>query len=753
MNENNLEFNSSSDLGYGDLLVKLWQRRFWFAGVFTSVLAIGIPLSLAKTPVYQSYMQILAESNYQSKEVNSRNNRYIEQEFTDANIEIDYATQIKVLKSSEILKRVVEKLDIADSETSVAEAIEILRSGISVYQIADEQSASSKTGTSTTKIIQTSYAGSSPTETKEVLEAVREIYLNYNLEQQEKRLRDAITFIEKRIPQARAELVKTENALTGLTKKNNLISPEAEATSIKENIRQINRERKDLEAQERQIAGNYNKMQEQLGISNANSLALSRLSQSPRYQKILNDLQATEREIATKQINMTENNPSLKNALEERKSLKNLLYQEAEKVLGKLPPNFNNDLESLQKQGQLVASDLQIVDALKDAQVKLAGIRQRSSSLAETEVELKQKLVEFPELISQYKSLSQESQVKREALQRLLEAKQELEIELSRGGHNWQVIEPPQYGLQTGPNTKKDLLLSVVVATFLGAVAAFTKDMTDDRINTSKEIKSQTNYPILGTIPGLSTSSSNSALSRLPFASHADEVTPIKKVIESLSFREAVDLIYENLKLSYFNLPSISSTLKLMAVTSAISGEGKSTFTLGLASSIARQKQKVLVVDADLRSPSIHEAFALNNCSGLTNFLAGEIERPLIQRVSLFSENIDVITAGSKTEDPVKLLNSSKFERFIERQKQVYDLILVDTPPVIGVVDAIKIASMCDTSVLVTRLNKSKISQFLETTALLSKLDVLGIIINNSQDISIRVREESKFARLLPQKV
>ena len=751
MNENNLEFDSSSDLGYGDLFAKLWHRRFWFAGVFTGVLAIAVPFALTRSPVYQSYIQILAESNYQGKDGNSRNDsRYLEQEFTDTNIEVDYATQIKVLKSSEILKRVVKKLGIADSQISVAEATEILRSSINVYQITDEESSNKD---SATKIIQATYDGSSPSETKRTLEVIQEVYLDYNLEQQKKRLGDAITFIEQRIPQARKELIDAETTLTELTKENNLVSPEAEAISIKENIRQIKQERKALQAQERQIAGNSAKMQEQLGVSTDSSLALSRLSQSPRYQKVLNDLQVIEQDIATKQTKLTNDHPLLQGAIEERKSLKDLLYQEAERVLGKLPPNFSNDLESLQKQGQLVESDTQIANAIRESQVKLAGMRQRDLSLAQTEVELKQRLIEFPELISQYRSLSQESEIKRQALRRLLEAKQELEIELSRGGHNWQVIEPPQDGFQIAPNTTKDLLLSVVVASFLGAAAAFAKDVTDEKIITTKEIEGKTNYPVLGTIPGLPVpgSSFNSAFYHLPFTSQSSKVTPIKEVIGSLPFREAVDLIYENLKLSYFSSPLMFSTPKLLAVTSAVSGEGKSTFILGLALSIARHRQKVLIVDGDLRCPSLHEPFALDNHSGLTNFLAGEIDRPLVQQVSLLDERIDLITSGSKTEDPVKLLNSSRFEKFIELQKEKYDLILIDTPPVIGMVDAIKIASICDTTLMITRLNKTKISEFLETTAFLSRLDVLGIVVNNSQDANKMYGSNSKY--LLPQKV
>lgn len=746
MNQNSLDFDSSNDLGYGDLFAKLWHRRYWFAGVFTGVLAIAIPLVLAKDPVYQSYMQILAESNYQGKNIR-------EEQLADINIEVDYATQIKVLKSSEILKRVVKKLGLNEDnlETSVEEATQALRGAITVYQVVGEETNSNKS--STTKIIQVNYVGASPTETKRVLEAIEEVYLKYNLEQQEKRLRDALTFIEKQVPYARQELGEAEAALTELTQENNLISPEEEATSIKENIREIDRERKALKAQEREIVASSLQRQEQLQVSPANALDLSRLSQSARYQKILNDLQEIEQDIAAKKVTFTADNPVLQNLLEERKSLKDLLYQEAERTLGELPDSFRNDLDSLQKQGQLVTSDTESANAIGASQVELVGIRQRSQSLAETELELKQRLVEFPGLISQYRNLTQESEIRRQALQKLLEAKQDLEIELSRGGNNWQVIEPAQFGFQIAPNTTKDLLLSIVVASFLGGVAAFARDITDNKIGSIKEIEEKTDYPILGTTPKLSIPASNSTLPSLRFGTRPEreKVSSIKDAIESLPHREAIDLIYENLKISYFDSPLIDSTIKSLSVTSAISGEGKSTFILGLASSIARQRKKVLVIDADLRCPSLHEPFGLNNHSGMTNFFEGEVERPLIQQVSLLGERIDLITSGTNTNDSVKLLNSYRFKDFLERQKETYDFILVDSPPVLGMVDALKIASICDTALIVTRLNKTKVSDFLETSALLSKLNVLGIIVSDNQNAPKMYGANSKY--LLPEKV
>ena len=110
MSQNQWELENDNDLGYGQLFAKLWNRRFLFLGVFSSVLAVGIPLSLIKQPVYQSYMQVLVKSNYQGKEFRGGTNNYLESEFADASIEVDYATQLKVFKSSQLLDKVVNQI-------------------------------------------------------------------------------------------------------------------------------------------------------------------------------------------------------------------------------------------------------------------------------------------------------------------------------------------------------------------------------------------------------------------------------------------------------------------------------------------------------------------------------------------------------------------------------------------------------------------------------------------------------------------
>ena len=737
----NWDSESNNDLGYGQLLHTLWQRRYWFAGVFTGVLAVSIPMSLAKKPIYQSQMQVLPESNYQAKQVRSSgvDSQLLESQFTDNSVEIDYATQLKVLKSSEILKRVIDKLGWEGSEMDKAELVEVLRSSLEVSQIAD---LSRDDKAVQTKIIQTVYYNPSPTESQRVLEAIKEVYLEYNLEQQEKRLKDGLTFIEKQIPKAQRELNKAEAAVTELSKKYSVVDPEQEAIALKQNIQDIAVERATLKAQRSETTGNYQALQQQLGLSPETAVNLSRLSQSSRYQNLLDKLQTIELELATKRTQHQENSPVIQDLTERRQGQKELLKAEARNILGKVPANFETVLESVGTPGQLVSSDTEFINEITKAQANLDGIAEREVALRATEESLRNRLTEFPELISRYKDLTQEAQVRREALHRLREAKQELEIELNRGGFNWQVIEPPQLGIPIGANLKKDLLLSLVVASFLGISTAFVREAIDQRISSLKEAERQTKLPLLGSTPALSLPSGGRFITKVPFFSEETSEPQSSEVIQWQPFREALDVVYENLKLS-----GLTSTLRSLAVTSATAGEGKSTLTLGLALSVARHQQRVLVIDADLRRPSLHKSFGLQNNSGLTDYLAGTIDKPEVEQIFIQGEHIDLITSGSGTEDPVKLLSSSRFQNLIEQYARDYDLILVDTPPTIGMVDAIKISSICDSVLLTMRLNQIKSSELLEAEALLSKLNVLGVVANDVHEY------ESRSPYLLPQSV
>jgi capsular exopolysaccharide synthesis family protein len=275
------------------------------------------------------------------------------------------------------------------------------------------------------------------------------------------------------------------------------------------------------------------------------------------------------------------------------------------------------------------------------------------------------------------------------------------------------------------------------VGLFLGGVAAFAREALDDSVHTSAQLKlTAAMPPLLGVTPKLPQLALGGFAVELPWRSERPLNTPLE-IVQWLPFREASDLIYKNIQLrqNHSRLSNatndVSTSGESIVVTSALAGEGKSTIALALAFSAARLNQKVLLVDGNLRQPSLHEQLNLVNLRGLSNYLTTEVNRqPTIQQISLSGCSFDVLSAGSQNSDPVRLLASSRLATMIKQLEQQYDLVIIDGPSSLGRVDTIQLVSCCSGVVMVGRMDQVTMSQFSEAHYLLSKFNVIGIVAN-----------------------
>ncbi|MCY7407452.1 MAG: CpsD/CapB family tyrosine-protein kinase, partial [Alkalinema sp. CAN_BIN05] len=171
----------------------------------------------------------------------------------------------------------------------------------------------------------------------------------------------------------------------------------------------------------------------------------------------------------------------------------------------------------------------------------------------------------------------------------------------------------------------------------------------------------------------------------------------LQQLVHWQPFRESLDLIYQSLQLL-----NQDGAIKSLVVTSALAGEGKSTFALGLAISAARLHRRVLLIDGDLRSPSLHTMLGLPNEIGLANLLTDNSPIPVIPNNTDESEygNLAVLTAGTGSIDPAKLLSSQRLRRLINNFEKSYDLVIIDAPPTLGMVDATLLSSRCSGALL-----------------------------------------------------
>ncbi|MEL7054597.1 MAG: P-loop NTPase, partial [Cyanobacteria bacterium J06588_5] len=398
-------------------------------------------------------------------------------------------------------------------------------------------------------------------------------------------------------------------------------------------------------------------------------------------------------------------------------------------MLGGTPSQINLSESDLLTEGQLSEIDLSLVADLVRAQVRLQSLAARQTGLDQAIQKLRAELNEFPNLIAEYNRLQPDVETQRQSLERLLALRQELSNELAQGGFSWDIVEAPKPGEKIGPQPKQNILLGAVAGLFVGGALAFCREAIDRVVRTSDELEKQTALPLLGVIPEMPGGKIR-VLPAMPEVGHSPaNVFPMS---QWQPFRDAVDLIYKTIQLT--NAQPLSSLM----ITSALAGEGKTILAVGLALSAARSHQRVLLVDANFRRPSLHKYFGLSNEHGLSTQLrpsVTQIDRIQVSPVplSLPDTQIHVLPAGPVPEDPVRLLSSLQIRRFLKKAEAIYDLVIMDAPAILGLVDGLQLASLCKASIIVSRLDHITQDDLNNAISMLSKINTIGIVANGHQ--------------------
>ena len=201
-----------------------------------------------------------------------------------------------------------------------------------------------------------------------------------------------------------------------------------------------------------------------------------------------------------------------------------------------------------------------------------------------------------------------------------------------------------------------------------------------------------------------------------------------------ISYNDPKSVISEQYRAIRTNIEysNVDQNTKTILVTSSDKNEGKTTTVSNLAVSFANLNKKILLIDCDLRNPSIHKMFRLNNIYGLTDILAKDrAADKCIQETEL--ENLYVLTAGAIPPNPAEILSSEKMKNLIEDLKNIYDYIFIDTPPIGLVTDAGALSSFIDGVVLVVKSESIEKKYLEETKKKLDAVDarILGAILNS----------------------
>ncbi|WP_010240972.1 CpsD/CapB family tyrosine-protein kinase [Clostridium arbusti] len=191
---------------------------------------------------------------------------------------------------------------------------------------------------------------------------------------------------------------------------------------------------------------------------------------------------------------------------------------------------------------------------------------------------------------------------------------------------------------------------------------------------------------------------------------------------------EAYRTLRTNIQFSSFD-----NELDTILVTSSGPSEGKSTTAANLALSMAEVDKKVLLIDCDLRKPSLHKKFNISNNKGLSNLLIGQFKFDEVAQK--YSDNMCILTSGTVPPNPSEMLASKKMKQFLEEAKKIFDFIILDTPPVVAVTDAQLLSTMVGGVLLVVAAGQAEIGVAEKAKELLEnvKANIVGVVLNKAE--------------------
>jgi capsular exopolysaccharide synthesis family protein len=279
----------------------------------------------------------------------------------------------------------------------------------------------------------------------------------------------------------------------------------------------------------------------------------------------------------------------------------------------------------------------------------------------------------------EYNSLARDAASNRQIFDSLMQRTKETNISGELKASNIRVVdaaEPPRRPVS--PNTRNSLLLAILGGATLALGLAFFFEYVDNSVKTPDEIKRHLGLPFLGMVPAV-----------------FDNSTPNPLISSGVppNFSESFRALRTNLLFS-----SAQEGGKSIVVTSTAPGEGKTLVATNLAIALAQASQRVLLVDADMRKPRVHEMFGRSQQPGLSNVMVGNAKASESLRQTPVP-NLWLLPAGLHPPNPAELLGSKRFRDFLTSLVQHFDWVIVDTPPVMAVTDS-SIAANLATGVL-----------------------------------------------------
>ncbi|WP_414527888.1 GumC family protein [Nodularia chucula] len=680
-------YEEQEEWNYQDILGLLQRRWLVILGVATTLMT-GIAINLILNPKpaeYESRFQMLIEPIDQSTQVVDLVQKG--NPFLSNRSNLDYESQILVLRSPELIDNSAKRLAAIYPYIDYNYLLNSLRIG--------------RVGQ--TKIIEVRYRSQDPQESKTVLDEISQDYLQYSKAKRRTNINQGLDYINRELPSLQNRVDQIQREMQIFQQKYDFISPETLTIQVATQSSGFIQKQQALEQELAQARANYNFLQSEEGTK-------ALLDSYPVYQQLNDELRQLDIQIISASTLFQEENPNIITLREKRNQLVPLIEEESERYIRTSRAEATSTLNSLELSKQELQRNQQILD---------------------------QQRQQLPSLIREYTEIQGRLQLATEALSRFLSTREILQIQFSQADLGWQLIQAP--GLPQAPvvssSMVRDLIVGLAASVFLGMGAALIADKLDNTYHNAWSLKERVNLPLLGTLP-FSKELQRGELKTVKTEKSVSELSTSLKEGEAslgtypINFIEALRVLYTNIQLL-----NSDSQIQSITLTSAMAGDGKSTIAFHLAQIAAAMGKRVLLVDGDMRRPSVHRLSNLNNLWGLSNLITSNLPFEKVVRQLPQMNAVSIITAGPLPPDCAKLLSSEKMKRLMADFHKSFDLVIYDAPPVVGLADASLIASQTDGLLMVARIDKTdrSVLERIVNDLKIAPINLLGVVANGQK--------------------
>ncbi len=605
------------------------------------------------------------------------------------------ANQAELVKSQRVLKRAVDKVFPKEVESPKSKkTIAALGKGLKVKIVP------------ATNILEMSYQDPDPALATKLINAVSEVMVEESTEAIRSEAKAVREFLEKEVPKRRDLAGAAEGAETQYRQQSGLISFEEQTKSLVESLATLEAQERVLSAQLQEAKSRSNELQQITKSSTLpNAYAAGRVGQDKELTDLRVKLADLDGQLAKTRSRFTDDNPAIVSLLQQRDSIRDLYNAKAARLLptNQSVPSANIASDELSQK---------LTSQYITGETDRIALEKKLNVLQAERVQLRQRITQLP-LKQQPLTILVRQREEATASLKLLQSKlEEARIAEAQLISNIRIIEQAQLpSAAAGANSKVVVVVAIVFGIILAVGIILLLEVMDNKLRDAEDAEDLLKLPILGILPNLP-KEAQSLEKPDQFLDNVGLVEPYRRLLKTLEFRSL-------------------EQLRLIVVTSTLTGEGKSLVVSHLAAVSAMLSGRVLIIDADLHRSKQHSLFGLPFQPGLTDVIDKKLN--LLHAVqSTGIENLSILTCGELRDRPSSLLESPAMKSLLAEAAAHYDLVIVDTPPVSSCADAHALSRYSDGLVMITRPNFTPKEMVLRAIAELkgNGVPILGIVVN-----------------------